>query len=149
MIQGGGPVYSPVISSDGTIYVHSGGCGACISIPWNPGMEHLYALNPDGSFKWSFQVVGAYSSPAIGADGAIYFGSDDKKFYALSPAGTVKWYFQTGGHIYSSPAVGVDGTIYFGSDDGYFYALNADGTLKWSYLNARARSRTKSILLLL
>jgi outer membrane protein assembly factor BamB len=125
-------LFSPVISSDdGTIYARCHG----------GFLLYLLALNPDASLKWVFSSVMVSSevyrtSPAIGIDGAIYFGdSNDKKFYALSPAGTVKWYYRTGGGVYSSPAIGVDGTIYFGSGfrDEYFYALNPDGTLKWKY----------------
>ena len=68
------------------------------------------------------------SSPAIGADGTIYFGSHDKNFYALKPDGTIRWTFATGGQIISSPAIGADGTIYFTSTDGNLYALNPDGS---------------------
>ena len=73
------------------------------------------------------------SSPAIGSDGTIYFGSYDDYLYALNPDGSLKWRYLTGGDIYSSPAIGTDGTIYFGSKDSFFYALNSDGSLKWSY----------------
>jgi outer membrane protein assembly factor BamB len=46
----------------------------------------LYALDPDGTQKWEF-VTGAvvYSSPAIGADGTIYVGSNDSNLYAIGP----------------------------------------------------------------
>ena len=53
-----------------------------------------------------------FSSPAVGADQTIYFGSGNGNFYALTPAGTEKWSFQTGAEIQSSPAIGSDGTIY-------------------------------------
>src|SRR5262245_15290579 len=74
-----------------------------------------------------------FSSPAVGADRTIYFGSANGDFYALSPAGKKKWSFQTGAEIQSSPAIGRDGTIYFGSVDGKLYALNPDGTKKWDF----------------
>ncbi|WP_320174256.1 PQQ-binding-like beta-propeller repeat protein [Maridesulfovibrio sp.] len=61
----GGYVRSPAIASDGTIYVCAGD-------------STFYAINPDSSIKWSIST-GSYSSPtsispAIGEDGAIYFG---------------------------------------------------------------------------
>jgi outer membrane protein assembly factor BamB len=86
--------------------------------------------------KWSYQTGGpiGYSSPAIGSDGAVYVGSNDKKLYAIKSDGTFKWSYQTGDIIYSSPAIGSDGTVYVGSDNGKLYAINSDGTLKWSYL---------------
>ncbi len=73
------------------------------------------------------------SSPAIGADGTIYVGSQDHKLYALNPNGTFKWAYSTGDEIEQSPAIGSDGTIYVGSDDNNLYALNPNGTFKWSY----------------
>ncbi|NOZ58559.1 MAG: PQQ-like beta-propeller repeat protein, partial [Euryarchaeota archaeon] len=83
----------------------------------------------EGNLKWSFPSAdggGIYSSPVIGSDGTIYFGSrpgNSRYFYALYPNGTLKWNFSTGGVIRSSPAIGSDGTIYFGSSDGYLYAI--------------------------
>ena len=73
------------------------------------------------------------SSPAIGKDGAIYFGSWDKCFYAFNPDGSKKWQVQTAGEIVSSPGIGSDGTIYFGSHDKKFYALDGEGKRKWEY----------------
>jgi outer membrane protein assembly factor BamB len=77
---------SPAIGADGTIYVGSGYMD-----------RKLYAINPDGSQKWSFDTGGSVrSSPAIGADGTIYVGSDDNKLYAINPDGSQKWSFTTG-----------------------------------------------------
>ncbi len=73
------------------------------------------------------------SSPALGADGTIYFGSWDKSFYALNPDGSRKWQFETGGEIVSSPAIDADGRVFFGSHDGKFYALSPAGTRLWDY----------------
>jgi len=83
------------------------------------------ALNPDGTLKWSYDTAGIVrSSPAIGADGTIYFGTyDQPKLYALNPNGTLKWSYTIGGTIWSSPAIGVDSTIYIGSGDGKLYAI--------------------------
>jgi outer membrane protein assembly factor BamB len=71
------------------------------------------------------------SSPAIGTDGTIYFGSHDRKLYALSPKGDKKWEFATGGPIISSPAINGNQCLYFTSVDGCVYALNLDGSLRW------------------
>ncbi|WP_051962925.1 PQQ-binding-like beta-propeller repeat protein [Mesoaciditoga lauensis] len=90
---------------------------------------------PYGGLRWIYQTGGGiYSSPAIGSDGTIYVGSEDKYLYAINPDGTLKWKYGTWGRIYSSPAIGSDGTIYVGSEDKYLYAINPDGTLKWKYL---------------
>ncbi|HUU30388.1 MAG TPA: PQQ-binding-like beta-propeller repeat protein [archaeon] len=112
---------TPALGNDGTIYIGSDD-------------NKLYALNEDGTLKWSYQTGGAVgSSAAIGHDGTIYIGSADHYLYALNPEGTLKWRFKTGLYVWSSPAIGRDGTIYMGSSDSYFYALNPDGTLKWKY----------------
>lgn len=97
-------------------------------------MNKVYAINPDGSLRWSFQTgADIFSSPAIGPDGTIYVGSWDKNLYAIKGDGTQKWVFPTGDKIWASPAIGSDGTIYIGSTDGYLYAINPDGSLRWSF----------------
>src|SRR5205823_5711022 len=84
--------------------------------------------------KWSVRLRGrSDSSPGLGSEGTVYFGSWDRKFYALSSDGARKWVFQTGGPVISSPAIGRDGAIHFGSHDGKFYALRPDGTTAWEY----------------
>ena len=111
---------SPVIGSDGTIYVGSSDC-------------KLYALNADGSVKWTYTTGGSVNSLSIGADGTLYIGSYDSSLYALNPDGTLKWKYKTHGNIFCAAAIGPDGTIYFGTCDSNLYALNPDGTLKWNY----------------
>ena len=67
------------------------------------------------------------SSPAIGSDGTVYVGSDDKKLYAINGKNGVKlWEFKTGWSVRSSPAIGSDGTVYVGSDDHKLYAIKTD-----------------------
>ncbi|MGA1844836.1 MAG: PQQ-binding-like beta-propeller repeat protein [bacterium] len=85
--------------------------------------------------KWFYQTDYLItSSPVIGTDGTVYFGSkDNKSIYALNPDGTPRWTFQTGYYVLSSPAVGPDGSIYASSCDGHLYALNPDGSLQWSF----------------
>jgi outer membrane protein assembly factor BamB len=73
-----------------------------------------------------------HSSPAVGADGTVYIGTDWGSFYALTPDGSVKWCYECDGNVRTSPAVGTDGTTYFGTD-AYFYALDPSGALKWRY----------------
>jgi len=84
--------------------------------------------------KWNYLTSGSVqASPAIGATGAIYVGSNDGYLYAINPDGTLKWKYNTGNIIISSPAIGSDGTVYVGSDTNSLYAINPDGTLKWKY----------------
>ena len=100
--------------------------------------KKVYAVNgTTGVKKWEF-TTGApvQSTPSIGADGTVYFGSGDKKVYAVDGAsGNKKWEFQTRGPIIlSSPAIGSDGTIYIGSMDRRVYALDGQsGAEIWSF----------------
>ena len=87
-----------------------------------------------GSQKWSAPTGGAVrSSPALGVDGTVYVGCDDKYVYALNGnTGAQKWKFLTDGKVSSSPTVGADGTVYVGSENGTLYALDGtQGTVKW------------------
>lgn len=82
--------------------------------------------------KWTFTTdAEVISSPCIGLDGVIYFGSNDKNLYAVNPDGSLKWKFQTGGEVISSPAISENGIVYVGSKDNKIYAIYPDGTQYW------------------
>jgi len=112
---------SPAIGNDGTVYVGSSD-------------GKFYAVNPNGTHKWSYTTGSTFSStPAIGPNGTIYCGSYDGKLHALKRNGSRKWSYTTGGRIHSAPAIGRDGTIYVGSYDNKLYALYPNGSQKWNY----------------
>ena len=117
---------TPVIAPDGTIYIGS-----------NEG--YLFALNTNGTIKWSYSAgYPLQSSPIIDGSGSIYFGAGNN-VYAVGDAGSqayAKWLtpFVTNAHVNSSPALSPNGYLYFGSDDGYVYAINSfTGLLKWAF----------------
>lgn len=88
---------SPVIASDGTIYIGSG--------------NYLFAKSPGGTLKWQYLTGSSvFSTPAIGADGTVYVGSTDNYLYSISPAGSLNWRYLTGGLLISSPSIGSDGS---------------------------------------
>ena len=96
--------------------------------------------------KWAFATGGTvYSSPTIGADGTIYFGSNDGNVYAVNPNGSQKWSFTTLGDVSTSPALGVDGTIYVASQDRNLYALNPGGRRTGNSQPADALSSSPAI----
>lgn len=117
---------SPAIGSDGTIYFGTDqyGAGEQEPIPVNTS---FWAVNPDGTLKWSFDTEDEVkSSPAIGPDGTIYFGSYDNHLYAVKDNGTeglLKWKFQTNDSVDGSPTIDGNGYLYIGSFDGKLYAL--------------------------
>ena len=151
---------SPVIGSDGTIYIgnsgvvfaisrdgslkwryetHGGGIGDCapaISLDgtiYVPSASYsFYALNPDGTLKWTYQSETnfSYSSPSIGADGIVYVGSGND-LLAIKPDGNLLWKYRVREEVASSRAIALDGTIYVRGRSDYLCAINKDGTLKW------------------
>ena len=63
----------------------------------------MFALYPnslpaaEGDQKWEISLGDSIdSSPAIGYDGTLYFGSDGFKVYAVKSDGTLKWAVATG-----------------------------------------------------
>jgi len=73
--------------------------------------------------------AGISSSPAIGDDGTVYFGSQDRHIFAVNgKSGKMKWKVRTGSEVTSSPVIGEDGTLYIGSHDGRLYAIATSST---------------------
>jgi outer membrane protein assembly factor BamB len=123
---------SPVLASDGTIYIGSG--------------TRLYAINPDRSIKFSYNTAGAVTKPTIGADGTIYIAASvPSKFgyiYAIRPDGSLKpgWALNPQAIIspvsapyVTSPVMSADKTrVYVAARDGYIYAFMASsGAVDW------------------
>ena len=97
---------------------------------------------------WSYLTgSGIGSSPALGSDGRVYFGSGpaDKNLYALNSNGALNWSYLTQRTVGSSPALGSDGRIYVGSGDNNLYAFSSNGTLNWSYLTLKSVSSSPSL----
>lgn len=134
-VNGGpnGQITTPAIAPDGTIY-------------YTNGYDAIFALNSDGSEKWSAPVEPpapedtdrAITSPAVGIDGTVYVAVRET-FYALHLDGTGYWSYTLPDNVHpGDPALGADGCLYFCSngsvrDNNNLVALNADGSLKWQH----------------
>lgn len=120
----------PALGTDGTIYV--------------PGEEELFAINPDGTEKWKFELgdlVGGF--PSVATDGTVYIlgkkeydpsiGEKTCALYAINPDGTLKWAFTPEPGVTSGggQTIAADGTIYVYFGD--LFAINPDGTEKWRF----------------
>lgn len=105
--------------------------------------------------KWGFRIDGWAQSPAIGADGTIYFGDGSGVFHALGPDGNEKWSLELaskewpegweqwmvddivadGGyfvpHPVGSAAIGGDGTIYVATSFHPYYARDDPSAQSW------------------
>ena len=113
---------SPALGADGTIYIGSD--------------NNLYALNPDGSFKWTYSTGPVKSSPVLAADGTVYVGSTNNTLYALNTGGGMEWSYDTGDPVQSSPVVGADGTVYVAAGRTVYALYPVWGVgveLKWEY----------------
>lgn len=132
-LKGGNSLYTDItIGKDGSLYFGS----------WNAQKTNncLYALNHDGTLKWTFISGLIFGDPLIGNDGILYIGSIDGYLYALNPNGTKKWEFTPlNNSMVFYTAIGTDGTIYCHAatfDEMYYnyiFAVNRDGTEKWRY----------------
>ena len=126
-----GTISPPTIGPDGTVYVGSGGSGMQEDVDTG---DVLWAINPDGTAKWSFDTGDAiFTSPAIGDDGTIYVSAANYTFYALTPEGEEKWRIVSDGYFDCSPAIGPDGTIYVGATDKLLRAVTPEGEVKWTF----------------
>lgn len=106
--------------------------------PYNAGKEGKKEV-------WSYKTgAGIESSPVVGKDGTIYFGSHDGSFYAINKDGSLKWKKELTKPIYdprwnvskaimASPAIASDGTVYINTASGYLHALNPGGDEKWRF----------------
>lgn len=115
---------SPTLSHDETV-VYAGS--------WD---DSVYALSAATGVKlWSFATGSLVAaSPALDAEGNLYFGSSDGFFYSLTSTGALRWSYFVGDEMDSSPAVGRDGSVYVGCYDGSLYALTSGGELRWKFV---------------
>jgi outer membrane protein assembly factor BamB len=100
--------------------------------PQHTGQSHFNGSD-ENTLRWNFPAgMRITSSPAVGSDGTIYFGSHDTNLYAINPDGSLRCSFKAGEFIDSSPAIAPDGMIYFGSWDKKLYKIDADCNRIWS-----------------
>ncbi|MEO0072197.1 MAG: PQQ-binding-like beta-propeller repeat protein [candidate division WOR-3 bacterium] len=97
----------------------------------------LYCIQDNttrGDTIWSFYTGSEIpSSPALDAQGNIYFGDDSGYVTSLTPNRTVRWRRRIGIGVWTSPAIS-GSRVYVGTDDGYLYALNIDnGNTIWRF----------------
>ncbi len=153
---------SPVISSDGTIYLSTeGGLYAIFpngTVKWKiedlryyaPALDlfgniyhsygKLYSIAPDGTERWNFSANGNLLSPSVDSSGIIYVGSSDGTFYSINSDGSERWNIALSGYsLLSVPAIANDGTIYYATwvhdsnNSGKLYAIDSSGFIKWNY----------------
>ncbi len=108
---------SPALAPDGSVYLP-------IEVAFTP-QGFLVKLDPDdGSEIWRHEVDGSVTtSPAVGADGVVYLGTDSEKLFAVNADGSERWTFDLGHDTVCSPAIAPDGSLYIGSRESLLYAV--------------------------
>jgi outer membrane protein assembly factor BamB len=93
----------------------------------------IYAALPNGTVLWRFKTrKKAFSSPAVGNDGTVFVGSQDRHLYAITPDGKLRWRVNLESDVDSSPAVGDDGTVFVGTDRSEVISIAPDdGRVRW------------------
>jgi hypothetical protein len=126
----GGPVRSPSIGVDGTLYFANDRVVVWGATDFTVVADaKLFALGPDGTERWSVVLEDDFvSAPAIGFDGTLYLGSTNW-IYAFDPVGSLVWKEHWGTHY--SPIVAGDGTLYRGFAD--VSGLVVGGGRTWTY----------------
>ncbi len=110
----------PAIGPEGTIYVGTFGFFS----------NYFYAINPDGTEKWSYTPANDESfesSPVVGTNGTIYVGADNSVL-AIDSSGSKLWKHFTADRVTSAAAIGSNGTVYVGSNDNNLYAFGGPTT---------------------
>ena len=98
----------------------------------------IFAIDlTSGQEKWSVATEGEiWYSPAIGADGTLYFGDSEGVLYAIDRDGNEVWSVDVvNDNARGTPLIAADGTIYvtFGDTGSSerLYAYSHDGVFKW------------------
>ena len=123
----GNTATSPLITSDGTMYIITG-----------DGYMHALANSGAGSEKWTYTLPSSapYGPAAISSDGGkLYYVSD--QLYAIditTNPPTLAWSLSITGDVYGSVIVAPDGMIYFNTDtdSAGLTAVFPNGTLYWT-----------------
>ena len=122
------------VAADGTIY----------TVDW----DRLWAINPNGTVKWTFEDAGAAGGLSVAGSGQPVALLPDGRIvvaaghtiWALHTDGTVAWSFSWDGgfknQIDNGPGIGPDGNIYATTalNDGFglgVFSLTPDGELRW------------------
>jgi len=117
-----------IIAADSTIFVPAGD-------------GYLYALTTGGEMKWRMSALGDQGfikwwegHIAMGHDGTLYAGNDDRRMYAVAQTGKIDWTYSEYDQVWSVAAVDADGTLYFGGNDFMMRSVAADGKWRWTQL---------------
>ncbi len=119
---------SPVILPNGNVVI--------VTDPDQPtDTGFVISYSPAGEVEWRYPIfAGSNSSPAVAADGTVYFGTDQGDLLAIRD-GSLVWRYSVpppSNSVNSSPVIDAEGNVYFGADNGVLYKLDASGNEVWT-----------------
>ena len=109
---------SPIPTYPGTVFLAAG--------------KYIYALGNQGEPVWRYGLKKkVFSSPAMGGDGIIRFGTQGQGLFALDHSGSSAWHVEYPHHADATPLIDDGGNTYFGTDSGEVIAVSRDGKVLW------------------
>lgn len=116
----------PIVGPDGTIYAMG-------------NFGHVYAVNPDGTFRWVVSPAGGVSG-CLGMlpNGNLVVGGGQGVQALSAENGSTLWTFAIVTPLLAGPSVGPDGNIYAADDSRWSqnvlgaFILSSSGQLLWS-----------------
>ena len=92
----------------------------------------LYCFDTAGKSLWNLNLGDAlYCPPAVGADGALYIGTDVGWFASVAANGKLRWKRKLGDELAAPPTIGVNGLIYQTADS--VYCFDSKGRRRWAF----------------
>jgi outer membrane protein assembly factor BamB len=95
---GGVTESSPVLDESGNIFFQVNGC--------------LYSVANDGEKTCWYCSGNVDQTPAVAADGLIYFSAPWRRLVAIKPDCVEQWHFDTELNLSTSPVIGSNGIVY-------------------------------------
>ena len=105
------------MGSNETLYV----CTYDPNLPLEYQVGCLYAINPNGTLKWKYELNYYPLQPIVGFDGTLYLSGGKIDYQlnrfigfliALNPDGTLKWQKEVDNHVLLTPALGSNDILY-------------------------------------
>jgi outer membrane protein assembly factor BamB len=96
--------------------------------------EGLYALDLNGTEKWSLDLGDMEAGLIVGDNETVYTGNKDGIYYSIRQ-GVILWDFNVGDDVKAVGVLNDQGSIvYVSSKNGVLFALNtSNGEMKWSF----------------
>ena len=131
----GSVIAAPIVDPNGTIYFIT-------------DKGYVYAVNPNGTIKWSYNTAVALSvSPVLGPNGVVYVvNTGGKLMFALNTAtGLLKFKFTAAGLIRANPVVSTDGRVFLPVETG-LYGFDASGIQRFYFPASGGKFTTSPVL---